>query len=274
MPTTLGHRASGLRHGAPYDEGMFELPASVRLALWVTHSWNGGPPLRSALARSFPDLDHVAGDLHRLDVWCDLGERALFVALPRAGDTTRMPPGSAAAEATDVGECVFVPALGGVLVPTLTEFGPPGDTGVRADWRAFEADPMPLHRLEMLDLRQVHRTLLGQLAAHADRFESVGGAPWGAEVRGDVEHGDGPTAWGVPDATPAGVVPVMGLAAGVSRVAHRTGALTALGSGGLSAATSAARAMLLRSLAADADDALTDAANIAVMTIAGWRPRR
>lgn len=255
---------------------MFELPASVRLALWVTHSWNGGPPLRSALGRSFPDLDHVAGDLHRLDLWRDLGERALFVALPRAGDTTRMPPGSleAAAEATDVGECVFVPALGGVLVPTLTEFGPPGDTGVRADWRAFEADPMPLHRLEMLDLRQVHRALLGRLAAHADRFESVGGAPWRAEVRDDVEHGDRPTAWGVPDSTPAEVMPVMGLAAGVSRVAHRTGALTALGSGGLSAATSAARAMLLRSLAADADDALTDAANIAVMTIAGWRPRR
>jgi hypothetical protein len=30
--------------------------------------------------------------------------------------------------------------------------------------------------------------------------------------------------------------------------------------------------MLLRSLAADADSALADATNVAVMTIAGWRP--
>lgn len=255
---------------------MFELPASVRLALWVTHSWNGGPPLSTALEQSFPDLDHVAGDLLRLELWRDLGECALFVALPRPGDTSRMPPGSlaAVAEATDAGECVFVPAIGGVLVPALSEFGPHGDVGVRADWSAFEADPMPLHRLEMLDLRAVHRTLLGQLAEHTDRFESVGGAPWGADARTEVEHAQGAVTWGVPSTTPADVLSVMALAASVSRVAHRTGALTALGSGGLSVSTSGARAMLLRSLAADADDALTDAANIAVMTIAGWRPRR
>ena len=262
--------------GAPYDGEMSELPASVRLALWVTHSWNGGPPLTETLRRSFPDLDHVAGDLAALQLWNDLGERALFVALPRPGDTSRMPPGSlgAAALAIDVGECVFVPGIGGVLVPTLSEFGPEGDVGVRADWTAFEADPVPRHRLEMLDLRQVHRTLLARLSEHAERFESVGGAPWGADVRAEIESGVGTTRWGVPGATPGRALALMGMAADVSRVAHRTGALTSLGSGGLDAGTTASRAMLLRALAADADDALTDATNIAVMTIAGWRADR
>lgn len=259
---------------ASYDGEMSELPASVRLALWVTHSWNGGPPHREALGRSFPDLDHVAGDLDRLELWRDLGEQALFVALPRPGDVSRMPPGSlgAAAGATEAGECVFVAGIGGVLVPTLSEFGPEGDVGVRADWSAFEADPVPRHRLEMLDLRQVHRTLLAALAEHADRFEAVGGAPWGPDVRSEVESGLGSGQWGVPAATPGRVLSVMALAAGVSRVAHRTSRLTALGSGGVDAGTAGARGMLLRSLGAAADDALCDATNIAVMTLAGWRP--
>lgn len=253
---------------------MPELPASVRLALWMTHSWNGGPSTVEALTRSFPDLDHVAGDLTRLDTWRDLGERALFVALPRPGDVSRMPPGSvaAAAEATDAGECVFVAGIGGVLVPRLSEFGPENDTGTRVDWSAHEADPVPRHRLEMLDLRQVHRTLLAAMASHADHFERVGGAPWGAGTRSEVELGTEARSWGVPPATPARALHTMALAASVSRIADRTAGLRGLGSGGLDAATATTRGMLLRSLAADADDALTDATNIAVMTLAGWRP--
>ena len=38
---------------------MAELPGSVRLALWVTAAWNDKVSLRAALARAFPDLDHV-----------------------------------------------------------------------------------------------------------------------------------------------------------------------------------------------------------------------
>ena len=45
------------------------------------------------LGRAFPDLDHVAGDLARLDVWHDLGERALLVALPASRRPRRMPRG-------------------------------------------------------------------------------------------------------------------------------------------------------------------------------------
>jgi hypothetical protein len=64
----------------------------------------------------------------------------------------------------------------------------------------------------------------------------------------------------------------MSLAANLSRVAHRNANSTSLGSGGLDAGTTATRTRLLRDLAADADVALADATNVAVMSIAGWRP--
>jgi hypothetical protein len=64
----------------------------------------------------------------------------------------------------------------------------------------------------------------------------------------------------------------MSLAANVARLAHRTAGLTSLGSAGVDVATTATRAMLLRDLGADADAALADATNVAVMSIAGWRP--
>jgi hypothetical protein len=251
-----------------------ELPASVRLALWGTASWRGDLTTTEALARAFPDLDHVAGDLGRLDLWRDLGERALFVALPRPGDVSRMPRGSAAAtaHAADSGECVFVPGIGGVLVPTLSEFGPEGDTGVRADWTAYEADPIPRHRLEMLDLREIERELMTRLRDHTTAFEQVGGQPWGDEARAEAAAGLDTALWGIPPSTSGRALRLMALAANLSRVAHRTVNLTSLGSGGLDAGTAGHRTRLLRDLAADADAALADATNVAVMSIAGWRP--
>jgi hypothetical protein len=251
-----------------------ELPASVRLALWVTASWRSDLSTKDALARAFPDVDHVAGDLARLDVWRDLGEHALFVALPRPGDVSRMPPGSvaASAHAADSGECVFVAGLGGVLVPTLSEFGPEGDIGLRADWTAYDADPVPRHRLEMLDLREIDRHLHARLHEHARRFESVGGHPWGTEARADAESDLDAALWGIPSGTSGRALRIMALASNVSRLAHRTASITAMGSGGLDAGTAATRTVLLRDLAADADAALTDATNVAVMSIAGWRP--
>ncbi len=267
-------RPGGGSAGAPYDGGVSELPASVRLALWVTAAWRGDVTTQEALSRAFPDVDHVAGDLGRLDVWRDLGERALFVALPRAGDTSRMPPGSveASAHAASAGECVFVAGLGGVLVPTLSEFGPPGDIGLRVDWTAYDADPVPRHRLEMLDLRDVERQLVARLHEHASAFESVGGHPWGAQARAESESELGTALWGIPPRTSGRALRLMALAGNVSRIAHRTSSLTELGSGGLDAGTARARNLLLRDLGADADAALTDATNIAVMSIAGWRP--
>ncbi len=253
---------------------MSELPASVRLALWATSAWQDGTALTGALTRSFPDLDHVSGDLARLDLWRDLGERALFVALPRPGDVSRMPRGSVpgSAHAADAGECVFVAGLGGLLVPTLSEFGPTGDVGVRADWTAYEADPVPRHQLEMLDLRQIERELLRSLRQHTQRFESVGGAPWGRQARSEAESSLDTAVWGLPVATPPKALHVMSVAATVSRLAELGTRQTGLGADGLDAATTANRTVLLRTLAGEADAALADATNVAVMALAGWRP--
>jgi hypothetical protein len=245
----------------------------VRLALWVTAAWHDEVSLRAALARSFPDLDHVAGDLGRLEVWRDLGERALFVALPRPGDISRMPLCSlpAAALAAEAGECVYVPSVGGLLVPKLTEFGPSGDTGWRVDWSAHDAQPVPRHRLEMIDLRDVERTLVSRLRQHTEAFERVGGTPWGTSARAEAETTLDTRPWGLPDHTPSKALRVMSLAATVAALAERARRLTSLGSDGLDVDTSARREALVRSLAADADDALADATNVAVMTLAGWR---
>jgi hypothetical protein len=253
---------------------MSELPASVRLALWVTTAWRGDLGTGDALARSFPDVDHVAGDLARLDVWRDLGERALFVALPRPGDVSRLPRGAAraSAHAAESGECVFVAGLGGLLVPTLSEFGPEGDVGLRVDWTAYEADPVPRHRLEMLDLRTIERELLLRVREHADRLEEVGGAPWGDAPRAEAEAALDSRLWGVPGDIPAKALRVMALAADVSALAHGAERLTALGSGGLDAGTVSSRSATLRALGAAADAALGDATNVAVMALAGWRP--
>jgi hypothetical protein len=64
----------------------------------------------------------------------------------------------------------------------------------------------------------------------------------------------------------------MSLAANLSRLARRAANVTTFGSGGLDAGTATSRGVLLRDLAADADAALADATNVAVMSIAGWRP--
>jgi hypothetical protein len=267
-------RRGGAHGGSPYDDGVSELPASVRLALWATASWRGDLPTTDALRRAFPDLDHVAGDLARLDVWRDLGERALFVALPRPGDASRMPRCSreAVAHAVDAGECVFVAGIGGVLVPSLSQFGPDGDVGHRADWTAYDADPVPRHRLEMLDLREIERGLLTSVREHTERLEAVGGHPWDVDARAEAVADLDAARWGVPRDTSGRALRVMTIAANVSVLAHRTAGLTGLGSAGVDVGTTSTRAMLLRDLASAADAALADATNVAVMSIAGWRP--
>lgn len=261
--------------GAPtYDVVVSELPASVRLALWVTAAWSGDLPTREALARSFPDVDHVAGDLARLDVWRDLGEGALFVALPRPGDVSGMPRASTAAtaHAAEAGECVYVAGIGGLLVPTLTSFGPEGDVGLRVDWTAYDAEPVPRHRLEMLELRDVERTLMTRLAEHTARLTDIGGQPWGREARAAAESALDTRLWGVPRTTPGRALRIMSLAGTASQLANRAGSLTALGSDGVDTPTMTSRSSALRSLGGDADTALAEATNVAVMSLAGWRP--
>src|SRR6476660_3058787 len=104
---------------------MPELPASVRLALWTTHAWATGGRLEDAMRLATPDADHVAGDLDRLALLRDLGEQALLVALPAPGDLAGLPKAMVEAQgaAADSGECVFVPGIGGMLVPSVSTSG-------------------------------------------------------------------------------------------------------------------------------------------------------
>ena len=178
---------------------------------------------------------------------------------------------AAAAHAAEAGECVYVAGIGGLLVPTLSAFGPRGDVGQRVDWTAYEAEPVPRHRLEMLDLRDVERTLVSRLREHTEAFERVGGSPWGTSARAEAEAALETRLWGLPDDTPGKALRVMSLAATAGVLAERARRLTSLGSDGLDLGTSARRESLVRSLAADADDALADATNVAVMSLAGWR---
>ena len=155
---------------------MPEMPASVRLSLWPTHAWGSGAGsgsrswLEEVLRRALPDIDHVSGDLDRLTVWHELGEQALLVALPSPGDLSGMPGASAPAQAlaAEAGECVFVPGVGGMLVPSMSSYGSGSggslDLGTRVDWTAYDADPVPRHRLEALEPSQLERHLREAIA--------------------------------------------------------------------------------------------------------------
>lgn len=267
-------RGSGPDAGTPYDDAVSELPASVRLALWTTVAWRGDVTLAEAIRASFPDVAHVAGLRATLEAWGDIGERGLFAALPHPGDLGGLPrcAPAAAGHAADAGECVHVAGVGGILVPALSVFGPEGDTALRMDWTAYDAEPTPRHRLEMLDLRETERELLDRMRHHADQFEAVGGHPWDRRARAEAEAALAPSAWGLPEQVPARALHVIATAAAISRVADRTRSRTALGSDGLDASTAGRREQLLRSLCSDADRALAQATNVAVMALAGWRP--
>ena len=268
MPPCLGSA-----DGDAYDGAVVELPTCVRLALWVTSAWQGRVSLSTALRRSFPDVDHVEGDLSRIELWHQLGEQALFVALPRPGDVTRVPRAAAEAlaHAADAGECVYAAGLGGILVPTLTEFGPSGDVGLRIAWTAYDAEPTARHRLEMIDLGQIERELLSSLRRHSTALEAAGGFPWDGRHRDAAEDALRARSWGLPAETPPRVLRVLSLAATVSSLAQ-LGLAGQRSSGAVDAATWDLREGLLRALVADADAALGDATNVGVMALAGWRP--
>ncbi len=131
------------------------LPLSVRFALWATTALQALLPIDDAVAAAHPDVDHVTGDpAAHLELWRDFGESAALASLPRPGDLTGMPragvDGSGAA--ATAGKCVFVAGMGGLLVPTLSSFGPKGDEGTAAAWAAYDSEPVPRYQLEALSV--------------------------------------------------------------------------------------------------------------------------
>lgn len=251
------------------------LPASVRLALWATAAYAGRLPLADAVRRALPDVDEVRGDLvERLGLWRDLGERAVLVALPRPGDLSGMPRGSAdlVAAATDAGECVYVPGLGGALVPTVEVFGPEGDQGLQVTWTAYDADPVPVHQLEALSLREVERSLRLELLERTTALDALDATPWaGADLRAMADDRLTDRRWGVPDGLPPRAVSIIGMAGTV-------GTITDVGLGhvghALDSSVTERRRALLAGLQSAADKALAAAATAGALHLAGLAPDR
>jgi hypothetical protein len=222
-----------------------------------------------------PDVDHVAGELERLALWHDLGERALLVALPAPGDLSGMPATSPEAQgaAAAAGECVFVPGLGGMLVPHISTFGAARggglDVGTRVDWTAYEADPVPRHRIEALDVSQLERHLRQELFEATESLESVGGQPFAREAARELADTALGGRWGLPAGLPGRPARVIALAATVGSIVD---VALSLPDGALRAAQSATREHHLRRLQRAADRALAEASNAAAAVVAGWRP--
>lgn len=249
------------------------LPVSVRLAVWATAAYHGHVDLDEAIARAHPDIDHWTGSLGRLDLWRDLGESAVLVALPRPGDLTGMPRASVevAGSAAAVGECVYVAGMGGLLVPSLSTFGPEGDEGTTAEWTAYDSEPVARHVLESISLSELERNLAGAIQDSASVFEAVEGRPWTPQPREDAERRLGDNRWGLPQILPARAVRLMGMAARVGVIADEGIRLAASGPA-LDLHSSTRRESGLRVLQSAADAALAGATNVAVMDLAGWRP--
>lgn len=254
---------------------MPELPASVRLALWTTAAWSRGNPLESAIAAALPDVDHVAGDIDRLGLWHELGEGALLAALPAPGDLSGMPgaPASAQGAAASAGECVYVPGLGGLLVPDISSFGSHTtgglDVGTRVDWHAHDANPVPRHRIEALDTSQLERHLREELMTATEALEAEGGQPFARQASHELADAALGGRWGLPPGLAPRAQRVIVMAGTVARIVD-----VALSSpdGALSASASASRRRLLHGLQRTADRALADATNAACAVLAGWRP--
>lgn len=248
---------------------MFELPASLRVALWSTSLLASGGDLARVSPRALPDVDHVAGLLDRLTLWRALGESAVLVALPGPGDVTGLPRTGAEAvdAAVDAGEAVYVPGIGGLLVPEHSTFG---SSGRRIDWHHHDADPVPVHRVEALSLRQLERRLHDTVARAQRDLEAVGGQPFADSLAREIADNRLGGAWGLPDDLDDRGYRVITLAGTV-------GAAARLGlehSGALDARTAVDREGVLRALARDADSVLADAANASCAQIAGWVPVR
>ena len=250
------------------------LPVCVRLALWATAAYAGQLPVKEAVGRAHPDLDHVTGDLDRMSLWRDLGEQAVLVALPRPGNLSGMPSGSAdfIAAATEAGECVYVPGVGGALVPTIEHFGPAGDQGTQVTWTAYDSDPVPTHVLQALSLNEIELRFCQDLLEATARIDALDTKPWNATLRSLADDYPG-GAWGLPTGLPRRTQRIIGTAAQIG-VATDLGLSIHGESQVLNSALTEQRHRLLTELSAIADTAMAAAATVAALSIAGLRPGR
>ena len=160
----------------PYDGPVPELPASVRVAVWASHAWARHADAETVVRAALPDADVVIGLVEGLRLWRDLGETAVYAALPRPGATGLLPGGDPVSTdaAVSAGECLFVAGIGGLLVPTQVGFGSTG-AGLAVRWEPHDADPVPAHRLAGLDVAAADRRL--RVTVH-DAIDGLGDGGW------------------------------------------------------------------------------------------------
>lgn len=253
---------------------MADLPTSVRLSLWATRAFSGAVGLPTAVRLSAPDADHVEGALTTLQAWSDLGERVVLVALPRPGDLGGLPRGGAdfIDAALAAGECVFVPGVGGALVPEVSEYGPEGDRGLAVRWAAHDCDPVPTHVIEALSLREIDRHVRAELMSATAALESGGGGPWASrELRELADEKVGSGRWGLPDDLPSGagrLIRLSGVVAAAARLAldHPDDSIDRF-------AVQDRREVLLR-LAALGERSLAEATCVGALALAGMTHER
>jgi len=258
-----------------YDESMSVLPLCVRLSLWVTAAYAGQLTVGAAVRRAHPDLDHVTGDLGRLSLWRDLGEGVVLVALPRPGNLAGMPRGSAdlVAAATEAGECVYVPGLGGALVPTIEHFGPADDQGTRVTWSAYDCDPVAVHTLEALSLSEIEQAFRQDLMEHTRAIEALDARPWASSALRSIADELTVSQWGLPAGLPTRATRIITMAATVA-AATELGLSDQAQSQVLTGTAAGQRARVLTALDASADSAMAAAARVAALSLAGLRPGR
>lgn len=258
-----------------YDDGMPELPASVRIALWVTSAWTRGETLDSAITSALPDIDAVGPGVRTLDLWHELGERTVLVALPTSGDISRLPGcgSDARSAAVEAQECLVAPGLGALLVPEWSTFGPPGaigvDSGTRLDWTAYDCDPVPTHRVDALDPREATRLLTTTVLEMTEQLDALGGQPFDATSAREALPRPG--SWALPDELPGPVLRAITFAAAISNAA--TAGLDGP-QDGPDGWTQQRRLDLLRDLRRVAEATLTDATNAGVSAVAHPRTSR
>lgn len=246
---------------------MFALPASTRLSLWVTAAWHGTLPVDEAVVRALPDVDDISGALSRFAVWGEFGEQVLACALPRPGAAGLLPrgPSDMRDAAIEHGECVFVPGLGGVVVPVVSEYGAASDLGVSVEFLAFDADPVPQHRLTGIDVGFAERELRAALGSSTAALEELDLG--GTELRRPAVSRPSEN-WVLPDGLPARAARLIELAgtilSAVEVAQEHTGDLV----GGRNGAVFAQ----LQTLEGAATTALEQATNAAALQIAGLIP--
>jgi len=110
-----------------------------------------------------------------------LGATRLLLALPTPGDPLGLPgPASFNEAATAAGEAVVAPDAGIGLVPEVSRYGPPGDEGVRVEWRCHHVEPRP--GFDVPSLAEAERQLAETLRAATEALAALDVARWRPEA--------------------------------------------------------------------------------------------